>query len=325
MHNDLLSRIEKKITRTINQKHAYDFDGTGIGWNKFENNPVLSDEHGGSLFDPFVRRINGKYMMGVSNRRTKSVELYESIEGTLWKKIGVAITGIPTSEWEKDVNRACFLHRNSRWYLWYTGQSEGKSYIGLATSADGRKYDRYEINPVIKPELEFEKKSVMNPCVMYDDCSNMFKMWYAAGESYEPDVIAYAESIDGIHWKKNPIPVMSSNADFLYQKAKVGACDVVRMKDGRYCMAYIAYQNINVARICLAYSDDGISNWIYSKSNPILSPERGKWDSHAVYKPSIVLDEENNKFLLWYNGRTNHCEQIGMAMGEQNDTVFARL
>ena len=106
MHNDLLSRIEKKITRTINQKHAYDFDGTGIGWNKFENNPVLSDEHGGSLFDPFVRRINGKYMMGVSNRRTKSVELYESIEGTLWKKIGVAITGIPTSEWEKDVNRA---------------------------------------------------------------------------------------------------------------------------------------------------------------------------------------------------------------------------
>lgn len=39
--------------RTINQKHAYDFDGTGIGWNKFENNPVLSDEHGGSLFDPF--------------------------------------------------------------------------------------------------------------------------------------------------------------------------------------------------------------------------------------------------------------------------------
>ena len=42
MHNDLISRIEKKITRTINQKHAYDFDGTGIGWNKFENNPVLN-------------------------------------------------------------------------------------------------------------------------------------------------------------------------------------------------------------------------------------------------------------------------------------------
>ena len=51
MHNDLLNRIEKKIMRTINQKHAYDFDGTGIGWNKFENNPVLSDEHGGSLYE----------------------------------------------------------------------------------------------------------------------------------------------------------------------------------------------------------------------------------------------------------------------------------
>ena len=61
MHNDLLNRIEKKIMRTINQKHAYDFDGTGIGWNKFENNPVLSDEHGGSysihLFDELMESI----------------------------------------------------------------------------------------------------------------------------------------------------------------------------------------------------------------------------------------------------------------------------
>ena len=74
--------------RTINQKHAYDFDGTGIGWNKFENNPVLSDEHGGSLFDPFVRRINGKYMMGVSNRRTKrGKKLHWACDKYRWEKI----------------------------------------------------------------------------------------------------------------------------------------------------------------------------------------------------------------------------------------------
>ena len=36
----------------------------------------------------------------------------------------------------------------------------------------------------------------MNPFVMYED--GKFKMWYAAGETYEPNVICYAESDDGV-------------------------------------------------------------------------------------------------------------------------------
>lgn len=68
---------------------------------------------------------------------------------------------------------------------------------------------------------------------------------------------------------------------------------------------------------------------IAGKEEPMKGLDNSHWIevgwTNAVYKPSIVLDEENNKFLLWYNGRTNHCEQIGMAMGEKNDTVFARL
>ena len=52
------------------------------------------------------------------------------------------------------------------------------------------------------PEFDFEKKSVMNPHVIYDKDGKIFKMWYAAGETYELDVIYYAISKNGINWIK---------------------------------------------------------------------------------------------------------------------------
>jgi len=52
------------------------------------------------------------------------------------------------------------------------------------------------------PEFDFEKKWVMNPHVIYDKDEKIFKMWYEAGETYEPDVIYYAISKDGINWIK---------------------------------------------------------------------------------------------------------------------------
>ena len=68
----------------------------------------------------------------------------------------------------------------------------------------------------------------MNPYVIYED--GMFKMYYAAGETYEPDVIAYATSKDGIKWNKyesNPILKASDNR-FALDRCKVGACEVIR-------------------------------------------------------------------------------------------------
>lgn len=86
-------------------------------------------------------------------------------------------------------------------------------------------------------------------------------MWYAAGEGYEPDVICYAESKDGKHWVKRTKPIKCADPEIAYEKSKVGACDVIRSSDNKYVMAYIAYQNVNVSRICLAYSDNPTDAW----------------------------------------------------------------
>lgn len=308
MMNPLL-KISRKYRRILNQLKAYDYPEAATGWKKYEWNPVLQD-HNGSLFDPFVRRMDDGYIMCVSKRANHSLAFYESNNGIEWKRSYTVLERLPESTWEAKVNRACFLRRDGLWYLWYTGQNSNHSAIGLATSEDGHHFMRISKEPVLKPELPIEGVSVMNPCVIWDATSRQFRMWYAAGENYEPDVIMYAESTDGVLWKKRTEPVMKADQSWKYQQFKVGACDIAVMPNGSYKMVYIGYQNVDVARVCLASSKDGI-HWTLDSGNPIISPGKGKWDSDSVYKPSIEYTDDTIR--VWYNGRSHYTESIGLA------------
>ena len=105
----------------------------------------------------------------------------------------------------------------------------------MASSKDGYFFTKLE-NPILIPEFEFEKQSVMNPKVIYDEKENIYKMWYAAGETIEPDVIAYATSKDGINWTKyinNPIFTANKN-NFSLDSFKVGGCDIHKLSMNIY-------------------------------------------------------------------------------------------
>ena len=196
--------------------------------------------------------------------------------------------------------------------MWYTGQSRNNSAIGIATSDDGIRFTRMQQKPILVPSEPYEKGSVTNPCVLWDKDEKIFKMWYAAGEQFEPDVLCYAESKDGINWERyanNPILEKSNEK---YDQCKVGGCDILKEND-RYYMFYIGYQNVDTARVCMAESNDGIHNWVRSMDNPVISPEKKSWDADAVYKPTVVLNKQKNKLLMWYNGRKQNCERIGLA------------
>lgn len=312
-----LVKISRKCRRILNQTKAFDYPETAVGWKKYEGNPILQDKVG-SVFDPYVCRFGNAYIMCVSRRANHSLAFYESSNGIEWKNSYTVLEGLPGNTWEAKVNRATFLKHNGLWYLWYTGQTDNHSAIGLAISEDGHIFKRVSKDPVIRPDLPAEGTAVMNPCVIWDASSKLFKMWYAAGENYEPDVIMYAESADGILWEKRPEPVMKAEKKLKYQQYKVGACDIAIMRDGTYRMAYIGYQNVDVARVCLASSMDGI-HWVPSKENPIISPGKGKWDSDSVYKPTIEFTDDRT-VRVWYNGRSRYTESIGLAMKEmQND------
>lgn len=316
MHIKILHKIiqylKKKKRRLKNQKHVSDYPFQSSGWTKYVNNPVIDYADLGTIFDPFVRVVDDKYIMCVSRRANDSLMLFSSDNGTEWREESTVLYGVNGSKWESSVNRGCFLIKDGIWYLWYTGQSDGKSCIGLATSEDGSNFKRIQENPVISPELYHEGISVMNPCVIWDEEKNIFKMWYAAGENYEPDVLCFAQSEDGIRWKKNQQPIMAADSNYPYKAYKIGACDIIKLNN-QYYMAYIVYQNLDVARISLAKSKNGVSGWSECENKPILGPQKKAWDGHSVYKPTLCLSKEKTSVFLWYNGRYKTRERIGMA------------
>lgn len=288
-------------------------------WNKYKDNPVLGNEDTGSLFDPYVMMdLDGTYRMYVSWRKNGTIAVTTSKDGINWSKLQVVLNRDESTGWENIVNRATVVYRNGVYHMWYTGQSNQISKIGYATSEDGYNFVK-KGEPVVVNEKEWEKDSVMNPHVIYDEEEKIFKMWYAAGETYEPDVIAYATSKDGISWEKySKNPILKSNED---KKAldnfKIGGCDVHKISNNSYIMFYIGYTDIDTARIFVAKSQDGI-NWIRT-GKPIIVPEKGKFDTEACYKPSAIFDSINNRWMLWYNGRTLNKEYIGLVIYNKNE------
>lgn len=282
---------------------------------KYENNPVLGGEKLGTCFDVYVTRENGRYRMDFSWRPKKSLAVTFSDDGIHWEEPQITLGPDETTGWEDNLNRNCVLKIGDKYKMWYTGQARGFSFIGYAESDDGIHFKRVLSEPVLISERAWEGFSVMNPCVLYED--GKYRMWYAAGETYEPNVLAYAESDDGIHWTKSKInPIFTAQKENIYEQDRVGGCQVIKTPDMGYVMFYIGYENIDKAQICVARSENGITQWKKSPANPIIAPTPGSWDGEACYKPSFLWNEEAGKWMLWYNGRTGCTEYIGYAYKE---------
>ena len=277
---------------------------------KYENNPVYGNKVLGTCFDVYVTRENGKYRMDFSWRAKDALAVAFSDDGINWSEPIITLPADKNSGWEDMVNRNCVLKIGDKYKMWYTGQARGYSYIGYAESDDGLTFKKVVDEPIIIPERAWEGFSVMNPCVLYED--GLYRMWYAAGETYEPNVLAYAESTDGINWTKSKInPIFVADKENIYEQDRVGGCQVIKTEDMGYLMFYIGYENIDKAQICVARSDNGITGWKKYEGNPIVSPDKGMWDEDACYKPSFLWNEETKQWMLWYNGRHKTDEFIG--------------
>jgi len=81
-------------------------------------------------------------------------------------------------------------------------------------------------------------------------------------------------------------------------------------------MFYIGFYDDQNAFIGLSWSRDGLNDWQRHPANPIIRPglDPDAWDYKGVYKPFAI--RENERWLLWYNGRRKNIEQIGLALHE---------
>ena len=284
-------------------------------WTKHPANPVLGPGYTVSaLFDGCIAPVGDRLRMWLSWRDLHSIALSESEDGVTWSAPRVVLERDPSISWEKDdVNRPHVVQANGRWYMWYTGQNheEHTGAIGLATSEDGEQWQRAGTEPVLAPEGVWEKRSLMCPFVRHDH--GRFRMWYSGGDMYEADAVGYAESEDGIAWRRDPLnPVLRPDGGC--ESDRVTAACIVPDGDA-YLAFYIGFADgFEAAHMCLARSQDGIHAWERYPGNPILEPgPAGSWDDCNVYKPFVL--RYRDRWYLWYNASraSDRREQIGLA------------
>lgn len=294
---------------------------TSAGWVKFPHNPVLGGNLG-TCFDVCVLKDSDGYRMYFSWRPRKSIALARSADGIHWSEPLIVLGPNPATDWEQDINRPVVLKKADGYHLWYTGQARGHSWIGYATSPDGKTWTRDGRRPVLAPTEPWEKVAVMCPDVIWDAAAKSYRMWYSGGEQYEPDAIGYATSADGVSWTRSRRnPVFAGDPKLTWEHHKVTACQVLR-EANYYVMFYIGFRDTDHAAIGIARSKDGISQWERLPANPILSPTPGQWDADACYKPFAIYDKPGNRWLLWYNGRRGSKEQIGLATHSGRELGF---
>lgn len=292
--------------------------GTSGGWRKHSANPVLGGNLG-TCFDVSLLREDKTYRMWFSWRPKKSVALVESPDGIQWTEPAIVLGPNQATDWESDINRPVVVKRGGAYHMWYTGQARGHSWIGYATSPDGVQWKRMSEKPVLSPDQPWEDVAIMCPHVLWDEKQQTYRMWYSAGQQYEPNAIGYATSPDGVNWTKpKDNPIFTADPANPWERHKVTACQIIPM-DGEYIMFYIGFANENRAAIGLARSPDGITGWQRHPDNPIIFPTQGAWDGDACYKPFALYDKERHWWMLWYNGRKGNIEQIGMAIYPEYD------
>jgi beta-1,2-mannobiose phosphorylase / 1,2-beta-oligomannan phosphorylase len=292
---------------------------TSAGWVKYEKNPVFGGDLG-TCFDVSILRENRKFRMWFSWRPQKSIALTESLDGINWNDPIFMLRPNDGSDWESDINRPSVVRRDNSYYMWYTGQANGHSWLGYAKSNDGVAWKRISSKPVLSPEEPWEKVAVMCPHVVWSEDQQIYRMWYSGGEQNEPNAIGYATSPDGINWTKlKENPIFSADSNNEWEQHKVTACQVI-LHDGWYLMFYIGFSDEEHAQIGLARSKDGITNWQRHPANPIIRPGGDQWDADAVYKPFAIFDD--GRWLLWYNGRRGNMEQIGLAIHDGEGLGF---
>lgn len=292
---------------------------TRAGWLKSDCNPVLGGRLG-TCFDVAVLKERSTYRMWFSWRPQKCVALVESSDGVHWGEPCIALGPNPKTDWEEEVNRPVVVKRSDGYHLWYTGQAREHSWIGYATSKDGKVWIRSSNQPVLSPDQPWEKVAVMCPHVQWDQDAKLFRMWYSGGEQWEPDAIGYATSADGRTWTKWPSnPIFRSDPRNVWEQHKVTGCQVVRHGDWYY-MFYIGFRDVDHAQIGLARSVDGVTGWERHPGNPIIRPGTNQWDHDACYKPFAIYD--GTQWRLWFNGRHGNVEQIGLATHRGEDLGF---
>lgn len=217
---------------------------------------------------------------------------------------------------DNGVTNSWIVNNGGKKYHYYTGWSLGVTvpfylYVGLAVSNDGGKsFEKLSGAPILERNA-IDPYLTASPCVVVE--SGVWKMWYVSGTEWEMKNdkprhryhIKYAESADGIHWKREGIVCLGYQHKDQYSIAR----PCVLIDDGMYKMWY-SHRGESY-RIGYAESKDGII-WERKDHEVGIYISDSGWDAEMIAYP-FVFDHNGKRYML-YNGNGYGKTGIGLAV-----------
>jgi predicted GH43/DUF377 family glycosyl hydrolase len=144
--------------------------------------------------------------------------------------------------------------------------------------------------PILKKSVRWEEKDVFNPAaiVRHDTLFLLYRAEDKIGKYAGTSRIGLAYSLDGMHFTKNPQPVLYPGEDAEKKLEWEGGCEdprAVQDADGRYVLAYTAYDG-DKARLMIATSMD-LYHW-EKKGHAFAEAYHGKYVAPWSKSGSIV-------------------------------------
>lgn len=202
-------------------------------------------------------------------------------------------------------------------HLYYQGWNLGQTVpfrnaIGLATEQQPGVFQRHCPGPILDRSM-FEPHFCGTPCVIADD--DRWRMWYLSctewlienGTPKHKYHIKYAESLDGIEWKRRGEVAIDFKDSEEYAISRPSV-----MKDPDRWRMWYSYRGDRY-RIGYAESSDGVS-WARLDGTAGIDASPSGWDSEMIEYP-FVFDHRGSRYML-YNGNDYGRSGFGLAVLE---------
>ena len=246
------------------------------------------------------------------------VNIYPPFSITGISENPVLVRGEPGLFDDSGVSLSCITTLQGKKFMYYLGWNLGvtvpwRNSIGLAIyNEQTGQFDKYGKAPLLD-RCEADPYSISYPFVMKD--GGLFRMWYGSNLSWGKDqkdmahVIKYAESNDGISWKREGRVALEFKNDREYAMSR----PFVIRERGVYRMWY-SYRG-DTYRIGYAESPDGLQ-WTRKDELAGIDVSSEGWDSESVEYP-FIFDHKGRRYML-YNGNAYGKTGFGLAVLEKN-------
>ena len=187
--------------------------------------------------------------------------------------------------------------------------------LGLLASQSGQQlpfgtWHRSTDAPVISPAGDgWQSAGTFNPAVT--EASGKIVMLYRAQDSQGTSRLGYADSADGVHFKRRDEPVLNPTES--YEK-NGGVEDPRLVQFGEtYYLTYTGYNQTD-AQLCLAISKDLI-HW--ERKGIIIPANKGNWNVKWTKSGAIVPEKIDGKYWMYFLGTSaDDKDQGGLAYSQ---------